>query len=102
VPDMEELPPPLRGQTVVHLRFAYSGTDFAEAERLLSPMKVAGTIVLGYVGPMRTDEMDAIHMDPKDPMPAWEKGMLLAALTEETVDAFLAAAGAGLRALVRR
>ena len=25
-PDMEELPPPLRGQTVVHLRFAYAGT----------------------------------------------------------------------------
>jgi FAD/FMN-containing dehydrogenase len=93
VPDMEELPPPLRGQTVVHLRFAYSGDDHAEAERLLSPMKTAGTIVLGYVGPMRTDEMDAIHMDPKDPMPGWEKGMLLAELTEETVDALLAAAG---------
>ena len=25
LPDMEELPPPLRGQTVVHLRYAYSG-----------------------------------------------------------------------------
>jgi hypothetical protein len=93
VPDMEELPPPLRGQTVVHLRFAYAGEDFAEAERLLSPMKVAGTILLGYVGPMRTDEMDAIHMDPKDPMPGWEKGMLLAELTEETVDTLLAVAG---------
>ena len=32
-------------------------------------------------------------MDPVDPMPAWEKGMLLAELTEETVDALLAAAG---------
>ena len=49
--------------------------------------------MLGYVGPMRTDEMDAIHMDPVDPMPAWEKGMLLTELTEETVDALLAAAG---------
>ncbi|UOY00353.1 FAD-binding oxidoreductase [Blastococcus sp. PRF04-17] len=93
MPDMDMVPPPLRGQTVVHLRFAYSGTDHAEAERLLSPMKVAGTILLGYVGPMRADEMDAIHMDPKDPMPGWEKGMLLAELSEETVDALLAAAG---------
>ncbi|MCW2741769.1 MAG: mcrA [Blastococcus sp.] len=93
LPPMEELPPPLRGQTVVHLRFAYSGEDHAEAERLLSPMKTAGTIVLGYVGPMRTDEMDGIHMDPVDPMPAWEKGMLLAELTEETVDTLLAVAG---------
>ena len=93
MPPMEELPPPLRGQTVVHLRFAYAGDDHAEAERLLAPMTTAGTIVLGYVGPMRTDEMDAIHMDPVDPMPAWEKGMLLSALTDETVEALLAAAG---------
>jgi hypothetical protein len=93
IPDMEELPPPLRGQTVVHLRFAYIGLDHAEAERLLSPMKTAGTILLGYVGPMRTDEMDGIHMDPVDPMPGWEKGMLLAELPEEAVDALLEAAG---------
>jgi FAD/FMN-containing dehydrogenase len=93
IPDMEELPPPLRGQTVVHLRFAYAGADHAEAERLLSPMKIAGTIVLGYVGPMRTDEMDAIHMDPKDPMPAWQKGMVLSELPADAVDALLATAG---------
>jgi FAD binding domain len=93
LPDMEELPPPLRGKTVVHLRFAYIGADHALAERLLSPMKVAGTILLGYVGPMRTDEMDAIHMDPKDPMPGWEKGMELRELPAEAVEALLAVAG---------
>ena len=93
LPPMEELPPPLRGQTVVHLRYAYCGTDEAEAERLLAPMKDAGTTLLGFVGPMRTDEMDGIHMDPVDPMPGWEKGMLLDDLTDETVDALLAAAG---------
>jgi FAD/FMN-containing dehydrogenase len=93
LPDLVELPPPLRGQTAVHLRFAYAGDDHAEAERLLSPMKVAGTILLGYVGPMRTDEMDAIHMDPKDPMPGWEKGMVLRELPADAVDALLATAG---------
>ena len=93
VPDREELPPPLRGRTVVHLRFAYAGTDHARAEQLLSPMKVAGTTLLGYVGPLRTDEMDAIHMDPKEPMPGWEKGMLLRELPTQAIDALLAAAG---------
>jgi hypothetical protein len=93
MPPMDELPPPLRGQTVVHLRFAYVGEDHAEAERLLEPMKAVGTILLGFVGPMRTDEMDGIHMDPVDPLPAWEKGMLLDDLTEETVDALLRTAG---------
>ncbi|TQN38151.1 FAD/FMN-containing dehydrogenase [Blastococcus colisei] len=93
MPDMEFLPPPLRGQTAVHLRYAYSGTDFEEGERLVAPMKAAGRILLGFIGPIRSTEMDAIHMDPVDPMPAWEKGMLLADLTEQTVDALLAAAG---------
>jgi hypothetical protein len=93
VPDMEELPPPLRGQTVVHLRFCSTGLDPAEAERLLAPMKAAGQVVLGYVGPILPTELDSVHMDPVDPMPAWEKGMLLRELTAETVDALLATAG---------
>ena len=93
MPPMEELPPPLRGQTVVHLRYAYSGADFEEGERLLAPMKATGAILLGFVGPILTTEMDSIHMDPVDPLPAWEKGMLLAELSAETVDTLLAAAG---------
>src|SRR3712207_2641319 len=35
LPDFEFVPPPLRGQTAVHFRYAYSGTDFAEGERLV-------------------------------------------------------------------
>jgi hypothetical protein len=93
MPPMEELPPPLRGQTVVHLRYAYSGTNFEEGERLLAPMKATGSILLGFVGPILTTEMDSIHMDPVDPLPAWEKGMLLAELSADTVDALLAVAG---------
>jgi FAD/FMN-containing dehydrogenase len=92
-PDVAELPPPLRGTTVVHLRFCYAGDDHAEAERLLAPMRTAGTVLLGHVGPMRTDEMDAIHMDPKDPTPGWDKGILLRELPAEAVDALLATAG---------
>ena len=93
VPDMPELPPPLRGQTVVHLRFASSGLEPAEAERLLAPMRGSGDVVLGHLGPLLPTELDAVHMDPVDPMPSWEKGMLLRELTAETVEALLATAG---------
>lgn len=93
MPDAEFLPPPLRGQTAVHLRYAYAGSDIDEGERLLAPMRDAGRVLLGFVGPIRTDETDSIHMDPVDPMPAWEKGMLLADLPPEAVDALLEAAG---------
>ncbi|MGY1741225.1 MULTISPECIES: FAD-binding oxidoreductase [unclassified Blastococcus] len=93
LPPLPDLPPPLQGRTVVHLRYVYSGEDLAEGERLVEPMTRAGRVVLGAITPLLTTEMDAVHMDPKDPMPAWEKGMLLSELTAETVDAFLAAAG---------
>jgi FAD/FMN-containing dehydrogenase len=93
IPDLEELPPPLRGQAVVHLRYCYSGADLAEGERLVEPMKAAGRIVLGYIHPMLPGEMDSIHVDPVDPLPAWEKGMGLAEFPAEAVDAFLATAG---------
>jgi hypothetical protein len=93
LPPLPELPEPLRGQTVVHLRYAYCGADAEEGERLLAPMRASGEIVLGFVHPLLTTELDAIHMDPTDPMPAWEKGMQLTELTGEAVDAVLAAAG---------
>jgi FAD/FMN-containing dehydrogenase len=93
LPPLEELPPPLRGQTVVHLRYCYVGDDVAEGERLVEPMKAAGRIVLGYIHPMLPGEMDSIHVDPVDPLPAWEKGIGLAEFPAEAVDAFLAAAG---------
>jgi FAD/FMN-containing dehydrogenase len=93
MPPMEMVPEPLRGRTVVHLRYAYAGSDLAEGERLLSPMRAAGRVLLGFVHPLLTTEMDAVHMDPVDPMPSWEKGMGLASLPEEAVDALLAAAG---------
>ena len=56
-------------------------------------MRSAGEVLLGFIHPLLTTELDSVHMDPTDPMPAWEKGMQLAELTEETVDALLAAAG---------
>jgi len=93
LPPMEELPPPLRGQTVVHLRYVYAGDDPAEGERLVEPMRSAGEVLLGFIHPLLTTELDSVHMDPTDPMPGWEKGMQLAELPEEAVDALLAAAG---------
>jgi FAD/FMN-containing dehydrogenase len=93
MPVMDMIPEPLQGRTVVHLRYAYCGEDFALGEQLVEPMKASGAILLGFIGPLLTTEMDAVHMDPTDPLPAWEKGMGLRDLPVEAVDALLAAAG---------
>ena len=93
LPPLPELPEPLRGQTTVHLRFTSTGLAAEDAAALLAPMQAAGRVLLGAAGPLLPTELDRVHMDPVDPMPTWEKGMLLADLTGETVDALLAAAG---------
>ncbi|NJC65837.1 FAD-binding oxidoreductase [Planosporangium flavigriseum] len=92
LPPLPEVPEPLRGQTVVHLRFIHSG-DADEGARLLAPMRAVAPAVIDYVDKMPFTAVDAIHQDPTDPMPGWERGAMLADLTPEVVDAILAAAG---------
>lgn len=92
VPDLPTLPDPLRGQFVVHLRFAYLG-DATEGVRILAPMREAAPALIDYVAEMPYVEVDTIHQDPVDPMPVWERGVLLDELTDDAVDAILATAG---------
>ncbi|WP_332661862.1 FAD-binding oxidoreductase [Aeromicrobium sp.] len=91
LPPLDTLPEPLRGQFVVHLRFAHNGPD-EEGERLLAPMLEIGTL-LHQAGTMPSSQFDAIHQDPTDPLPVWERGGLLSDLTAETVDAIVRTAG---------
>jgi hypothetical protein len=91
-PPAEELPEPLRGQYVVMLRFAHNGSD-AEGAELLAPMLDAGRVIVDGVAAMPYTATDAIHQDPTDPMPVWERGALLRDLPAEAVDALLAVAG---------
>ena len=85
----------LRGQYVVMLRFAHNG-DEAEGAELLAPMLEVGTVLLDGVAAMPYTSADAIHQDPTDPMPVWEKGALLRELTADVVEALLAVAGPGV------
>ena len=92
LPPAEDLPEPLRGRYVVMLRFAHNGSDTEGAE-LLAPMLEAGEVLLSGVGALPYTNADAIHQDPTDPLPVWEKGALLRELPCEAVDALLAVAG---------
>ncbi len=94
------LPEPLRGQFVVHLRFAHLASATTSPERLaeegaalLDPMRSAATPIMDMVGEMPYAAVDSIHMDPTMPMPVWERGGALRELSSGTVDALLAVAG---------
>jgi len=79
----------------VHVRFAYLGPA-EEGERLIAPMRGVAPIVADMVSDMPYAAVDAVHMDPVDPMPAWERGTLLSGLPAEAVETILAAAGPGV------
>ncbi|MEV8518040.1 FAD-binding oxidoreductase [Dactylosporangium sp. NPDC051484] len=92
MPPVEQLPEPLRGKFVMHLRFSYHGPA-AEGEDLLAPMRSAGAVVLEHVGVLPYEATDVVHQDPTDPMPVWERGGLLHSFEADTVDALLKVAG---------
>ena len=93
LPPDPQLPPPLQGQFVTHLRYTHLG-DAATAAELLEPMRAVAPVIFDTVGEMPYPACDAVHMDPPVPMPAFDHGLALAALPAEAVDAIVAAAGA--------
>ena len=99
LPELPDLPPPLRGQTVAHLRIAYVGGDNADdraasAEELLAPLRAAvGKPLLGGVGELAYADLGTIHNDPTTPSAQATGGILLERFEPETVDAILGVGG---------
>ncbi|KUM36837.1 FAD-binding oxidoreductase [Arthrobacter sp. EPSL27] len=94
LPDMDFVPAPLRGQFVVHLRFALAGSR-EEGDRLLAPMRAVSSPLMDTAGPMNYLDVDQIHMDPADPLPFTAGGALLKDLDEGTAADLLELTGAG-------
>lgn len=92
MPDLEAAPPPLRGRTVVHLRFWHLGPE-TEGRAILAPMREVATPIVDMVGDLPAAAVDAVHCDPTDPMPSWVTGGYLREVTAETIDTILAVAG---------
>ncbi|MDX2970611.1 FAD-binding oxidoreductase [Kribbella solani] len=92
LPPLEFIPEPLRGKTVLSVRFAYVG-DAAEGQRLFQPIRDAGTPLIDAVAEMPGSDIALIHNDPKDPTPSWDRGLLLSELDADFVTTFLQVAG---------
>jgi hypothetical protein len=95
LPDLDHVPPPLRGRLTVHVRIAFDGPA-ADGERLVAPLRAAAVPLMDGVRDMPFTECDTIHLDPVDPMPAQESARLLTAFPAEAADALLATAGPGV------
>lgn len=92
LPPAPQIPEPIRGQTVAHLRVCHVG-DSADGERLVGPMRAVAPALLDHLAEMPYTAVDSIHQDPDHPVPFCHRGALLRELTSETIDALLAVAG---------
>lgn len=90
-PPLPEIPEPMRGRSFAIVE-AVVLLGEAEASELLAPLRGLGPVMdtfsmqppAGIVG---------LHMDPPDPAPYANAGMLLGDLPAEAIDAFVAAVG---------
>jgi hypothetical protein len=92
LPADPRLPDPIRGRFVAHLRMAHVGEP-VEGARLADGMRHSGPVVFGTLGELPMTSLDLVHLDPVDPMPTHERGLLLDELGEGVVDAVLAQTG---------
>jgi hypothetical protein len=92
LPPLPELPPPLQGASVLHLRFTHLGSA-TEGEALLAPMRTIAPPIFDTVAEMPYTSIGAVYMDPPEPTPYWDRGMMLADLPREAVDEFVRLTG---------
>ncbi|BDI22280.1 FAD-binding oxidoreductase [Herbiconiux sp. L3-i23] len=92
LPPLPDLPEPIRGRFVAHVRYA-ALTSAEEAERILAPIRAAGSPLLDAIGVMPYAAIGMIHADPVTPLAATEGGLTLSSFGRDAVDALLAAAG---------
>ncbi|MGA1835964.1 FAD-binding oxidoreductase [Herbiconiux sp. 11R-BC] len=91
-PPLEVVPEPLRGTTAVSLRFAFVGPA-EEGERMFAPLRALAPSFLGGVGELPAADVALIHNDPTDPVPMWDRGMLLDRLDAGFAEALLEVVG---------
>ncbi|ADP78657.1 FAD-binding oxidoreductase [Pseudofrankia inefficax] len=92
-PPFEEIPEPLRGKSFVLVEGVFLGDEEAGA-RLIEPLRALGPVLdtFAMVAPAGIAEL---HMDPPTPSPYQGESQVLADLTPEAVDRFVAATGPG-------
>ena len=89
-PLLPDLPDFLRGRSFAVVE-ATSLLGEDETARLLEPLRALGPEIDTFAT-IPASSLSKLHMDPEEPVPGKGDGMLLADLTGEAIDAFVAAA----------
>ena len=92
MPSMPQVPEPLRGQFLVAVRIAYNGTT-ADGERMVEPLRAVAPAVLDTVRDMPYIEVASIHNEPTDPVPYYERGIMLREFPAQAQDKLIELVG---------
>jgi hypothetical protein len=92
LPDFDAIPEPLRGRTLLNLRFAFPG-GAAEGERLAAPLRGLAPAIIDTIGVLPTSKVGLIHNDPTEPGPGWVTGGLLSDIDQDFATELLAKIG---------
>lgn len=93
-PELEVVPPPLRGQTFTLVRGCYCG-DAAAGQALMDRVRAWRQPVVDLFGPLPFREMEVISQDPVDPVPASLSGRWIADADASTLRAMVEFVRAG-------
>src|ERR687889_2902145 len=92
-PPVPELPEPLRGGSFISVRGCYCGEPVEGGEELLRPWREFGEPLVDTFGVMPYQQMDAISMDPLDPLAFYTHVELLHELSPEAIEKLVELAG---------
>jgi hypothetical protein len=96
LPPKPSLPQRLQGQSVIVLKGCYCGERPEHGKELFQPMREdLGEITFDTFKAMPVSEMDAISMDPVDPIGVFQHHELLSSLSPATIMDLVGVAGAG-------
>jgi FAD/FMN-containing dehydrogenase len=92
MPPIPEVIEPLRGKFLVSVRIAYNGTT-ADGERMIAPLRAVAPTVLDTVRDMPYTEVASIHNEPTDPVPYYERGIMLREFPAQAQDKLIELVG---------
>ena len=94
MPPMPAVPEALRGKFLVSVRIAYNGTA-ADGERMVEPLRAIAPAVVDTLRDMPYTEVASIHNEPTDPVPYYERGVMLRDFPLEAQDKLAELVGPG-------
>lgn len=94
LPAMPGVPPELAERLTLSVRYVWTG-DVEEGERWFAAIRDAAPVLLDDVALKPYTEVDSVHTDPLDPLPAHEAAAVLDAFPSEAAEVLLALTGPG-------